>query len=297
MLGPYTHLGEGDCHPASHTAGTRQSNAHMSPESFPHNASYLALLLALIVSLALSGCYVEVSPETPAVVSTRLSELLADPDPEVRRTAAEGLGKIGHPTASPELIAALADRDPKVRAAAALALGRVGDGKSGAALVEHLSDSSESVRAASALALGELGSSVAHEEQIRHALHHPEVSTRLAASRALLSLETVSFSVDLVSALKDSNAQVRQGVAAVLSETGDMRSLPSLVRLLQNDGDAGVRAEAAFRLGKVGDASVVAALSAVAERDSNPRVRDWSHWAVRQITTPPDTGSGNRRGQ
>lgn len=227
----------------------------------------------------------------------RLSELLADPDPDVRRTAAEALGKIGHPSASSGLITALADRDPHVRAAAALALGRVSDGKSGAALVKHLSDPSESVRAASALALGEIGLSVSHEEQILHALHHPEVSTRLAASRALLSSETVSFSSDLVSALKDSNAQVRQGVAAVLSETGDVRSLPSLLRLLQNDADAGVRAEAAFRLGKVGDAGVATALSEVAERDSNATVREWAHWAVRQITTPPGSGSGNRRGQ
>ncbi|HNI18581.1 MAG TPA: HEAT repeat domain-containing protein [Nitrospira sp.] len=227
----------------------------------------------------------------------RLNELLADPDPEVRRTAAEGLGKIGHPSASPGLIAALADRDPHVRAAAALALGRVGDAKSGAALVEHLSDSSESVRTASALALGEIGTSVNHEEKILRALRQPEVSTRLAASRALLSLETVSFSTDLLSALDDPNAQVRQGVVAVLSETGDRRPLPSLMRLLQTDEDAGVRAEAAFRLGKVGDAGVVPALSVVAEKDSNPTVRQWAHWAVRQITTSPGFGSGNRQGQ
>ena len=269
----------------------------MSSESFLRNPSYLALLLLLVVSLTISGCYVEVPPATPAVVSVRLNELLADPDPEVRRTAAEGLGKIGHPSASSGLIAALADRDPHVRAAAALALGRVGDAKSGAALVEHLSDSSESVRTASALALGEIGPSVSHEEQILRALRQPEVSTRLAASRALLSLETVSFSTDLLSALDDPNAQVRQGVVAALSETGDVRSLPGLVKLLQNDADAGVRAEVAFRLGKVGDAGVVPALSVVAGKDSNPTVRQWAHWAVRQITTSPGFGSGNRQGQ
>ncbi len=119
--------------------------------------------------------------------------------------------------------------------------------------MEHLEDPSEAVRRASALALGEVGVSAAHDEgQILQALHNSDVSTRVAASLALLSLDTVSFSTDLVSGLKDSDAQVRQGVAAVLGETGDVRSLPSLVGLLKNDADAGVRAEAAFRLGKVG---------------------------------------------
>lgn len=267
----------------------------MSLARFPRRASHSAWLFPLVVSLTLAGCYVDVPPAAPESVSVRLSELLADPDPEVRRTAAESLGKIGHQSATPGLIAALADREPHVRAAAALALGRMSDAKSGKALVERLSDSSEAVRAASALALGEIGFSAAHEAPILHALHSPDVSTRLAASRALLSLDTVSFSNDLVSALEDSNAQVRQGVAAVVSETGDVRALPSLLRLLQHDVDAGVRAEAAFRLGKVGDVGVLGVLSGAAERDSNPTVRQWAHWAARQITASPGTGSENRR--
>lgn len=284
------------CNPV-YAACTRHSEIHMSPVCFPPRVPYRACLLPLVLSLSLTGCYVEVPPAAPESVSIRLSELLADPDPEVRRTATEALGKIGHQSASSGLLAALADQDPRVRAAAALALGRVSDGKSGAALVRKLADPSEPVRVASALALGEIDLSAAQEEQILQALHDADASTRVAASRALLSLEAVSFSTDLESALKDPNAQVRQGVAAVLSETGDARSLPSLLRLLQHDADAGVRAEAAFRLGKVGDVGALDVLSAVAERDSNPRVREWAHWAVRQIRTQPGTGSGNRRGQ
>ena len=267
----------------------------MSLARFPRRASRSTWLFPFVVSLTLTGCYVDVPPAAPEFVSIRLSELLADPDPEMRRTAAESLGKIGHQSATPGLIEALADREPRVRAAAALALGRVSDGKSGNALVERLSDSSEAVRAASAVALGEIGFSTAHEAQILHALHSPDVSTRLAASRALLSLDTVTFSNDLVSSLEDANAQVRQGVAAVISETGDVRALPSLLRLLQHDADAGVRAEAAFRLGKVGNVAVVGVLSRAAERDSHPTVRQWARWAVRQITALPGTGSENRR--
>ncbi|MCE7977576.1 MAG: HEAT repeat domain-containing protein [Nitrospira sp. NTP1] len=295
-LGAEGGAADSTCNPL-HVACTRHSKIHMSPVCFPSHAPYRACLLPLVLFFALTGCYVEVPPDAPPSVSIRLSELLADPDPEVRRTAAEALGKIGHQSAESALLAALADQDPRVRAAAALALGRVSDGKSGAVLVRKLADPSESVRVASALALGEIDHSAAHEEQILHALHDADASTRVAASRALLRLETVSFSTDLESALKDPNPQVRQGVAAVLSETGDTRSLPSLLRLLQHDADAGVRAEAAFRLGKVGDAAVLDVLSAVAERDANPRVREWAHWAIRQITTQPGTDSENRRGQ
>jgi HEAT repeat protein len=272
-------------------------NSTMKSGSFSRTAIHFALLFPLMLSSTLSGCYVDVPPASPESLSMTLGELLADPDPEVRRTAADALGKIGHQSANSGLMAALADRDYRVRAAAALALGRVGDGTSGAVLVEHLADSSEPVRAASALALGEISLSEAHEKQILNALRNPDASTRIAATRALLSLDAVSFSRDLASALEDSNAPVRQGVAAVLGETADARSLPSLLNLLKNDADAGVRAEAAFRVGKVGDTGVLGALSAVAEKDANPTVREWAHWAMRQITTAPDSGSGNRRGQ
>jgi HEAT repeat protein len=259
--------------------------------------SSLPVLSFLLLFPLMSGCYVDVPPATPELVSARLNELLADPDPEVRRTAAEALGKVGHQSAQAALLSALNDRDHRVRAAAALSLGSVSGSSNEVALVEHLADASESVRSASALALGEIESSAAREGLILKVLQHPESSARVAASRALLSLDSVSFSKDLVSALRDSNANVRQGVAAVLGETGDVRARSPLVDLLKNDVDAGVRAEAAFRLGKVGDASVLGVLSAVAGKDSDPTVREWARWAIRQLTLSRESGSENRRGQ
>ena len=269
----------------------------MKSGSFLHAAFHHSLLFPWLLVSTLTGCYVEVPPATPESVSMRLAELLADSDPEIRRTAAEALGKIGHQSASSGLVAALGDRDPRVRAAAASALGRVGETMSGAALIARLEDSSELVRTASALALGEMRVSKALEDQILTVFHSLDVSARIAASRALLSLDTVSFSTDLVTALQDSNAQVRQGIVAVLGETGDVRSLPSLVNRLRNDTDPGVRAEAAFRLGKVGDAGVLGALSAADEKDSNPMVREWARWAIGQIRASRDSDSVSRRGQ
>ncbi len=273
------------------------ANVRMKPGSLSRAGGHIAFFCALILFSSLFGCYPDVSPAGPEQVSRRLSELLADPDPEVRRTAAEALGKIGHQSASTGLIAALEDRDPSVRAAAAFALGRMNDGTSGTALVAHLADASETVRAASALALGEIRLSAAHEKQILRTLHHPNAAVRVAASRALLSLEVVSFSPQLTSALGDTDAQVRQGVAAVLGETGDARVVPSLVHLVRNDADGGVRAEAAFRLGKVGGIDALGTLSAVAEKDVNPTVREWARWAIRQIAASSGFDSGNRQGQ
>ncbi len=251
----------------------------------------LHLLFWLFLCSLITGCYVDTSPGAPDMVSRRLVELFADPDPDVRRTAAEALGKVGHRSANSSLIVALNDQDARVRAAAALSLGRLGDGESGMVLAGHLADSAEPVRAASALALGEIELSAAREAQILEALHHPQSSARIAASRALLSLDIVSLSLDLVGALRDPDANVRQGVAAVLGETGDAGGVPHLLSVLRTDVAAGVRAEAAFRLGKIGNNGVLAELSTVAAADPDVGVRGWARWAVLQITPSREFGS------
>ncbi len=221
-------------------------------------------------------------------------ELLADPDSDVRRTAAEALGKVGHKSSNASLIVALDDPDGHVREAAAFALGRLGDGKSGMALAGHLADSAEPVQMASALALGEIEFSAKSETLILGGLRHPQSSARLAATRALLSLDTVSLSAELIKALRDPDARVRQGVAAVLGETGNPGAVSHLRSLLGTDGAANVRVEAAFRLGKLGDNSVLAELSRAAEADPDMRVRGWAQWARQQITLSHEFGSGRQ---
>jgi HEAT repeat protein len=237
----------------------------------------------LLLGSMVAGCYVETAPVGPDMVSARLGELLKDPDPDMRRTAAEAMGKIGRGSSRAGLIAALHDREARVRAASALSLGRVGDRESGPALVESLSDPAEMVRAAAALALGEIGPPPVSESLILSRLLHTDDGERLAASLALLVLDMVSFSAELVDALRDTNAKIRQGVAAVLGETGDLRAIPYLLVLLQTDTHAGVRAEAAFRLGKIGDERVTSELATIAETESDGMVRRWTRWAIQQI--------------
>ena len=242
----------------------------------------------------LAGCYVETPPADPDMVSARLGELLEDPDPDMRRTAAEAMGKIGRRSSRAGLIAALHDREARVRAAAALSLGRLGDAESGLALLQSLSDPAELVRVVAALALGEVEPAPISEALILERLRHPEDSERLAASRALLGLENISFSEELVGRLRETNPKIRQGVVAVIGETGDVRAVPHLLALLQTDAIASVRAEAAFRLGKIGDDRITSELAKSAETDSDVVVRGWARWALQQIKQSHESGSGSR---
>lgn len=191
-------------------------------------------------------------------------------------------------------MAALHDHEARVRAAAALSLGRLGDAESGLALVQALSDPAEVVRVAAALALGEVEPASVSEALILELLRHPDDSKRMAASRALLGLEKISFSMELVGALKEKNANIRQGVAAALGETGDVRAVPHLLALLQTDAIGGVRGEAAFRLGKIGDDRITSELAKIAETDSDAVVRGWTRRAIQQITQSHESGSGSR---
>ena len=255
--------------------------------------SAIHLGLCLLIGFATAGCYVEAPSVGPEVMSARLVELLTDADPSMRRTAAEALGKIGRRSARSGLVLALNDPDPGVRGAAAIALGRLGDAESGLALVELLSDPVGAVREAAALALSEIEPASALEAQILATIRTRDVPGRIAASRALLGLDSVSFSDNLAATLRDVDPTVRQGVAAVMGETGDVRAIPYLLSLLKTDVHAGVRSEAAFRLGKVGDQEVVADLLKVAEEDSDFVVRGWTQWALQQIRQSHEYGSKN----
>jgi HEAT repeat protein len=63
----------------------------------------------------------------------------------------------------------------------------------------------------------------------------------------------------------------------------DPRALPAIRERLAKDVDAGVRGEAAYRLGKFGDRTVMPALETAAENDPDPIVRRWAAWALEQI--------------
>jgi len=78
---------------------------------------------------------------------------LKDKDRDVRKKAAEALGKLGDGRAVESLIAALKDKNGHIRAAAAEALGRIGGNSAVKPLIAALKDKYSYVRAGAAKAL------------------------------------------------------------------------------------------------------------------------------------------------
>lgn len=244
-------------------------------------------VIALLLVGLIAGCVAEMPPTDPDALVPRLIELLMDPDPGVRQTAAMALGKIARPQTAPALVERLRDPDPVVRRDSAWALGNLGGevmGQVGIALVERLGDPSDEVKTAAAQALGEIRATRDLGERLTVILRHADVPTKRAAIQALALLEAPASYPALVEALRDDDARIRQGAIAALGELADARALPLIRDRLRRDRDAGVRSEAAFRLGKFGDPTVVSALQSAAADDMDADVRRWALWASAQLS-------------
>ena len=258
---------------------------------FFHQTSYPSLGYWLFGFLILSGCYLDTPPVTPDAVSELLVDLLGDQSPEVRRTAAEALGKIGGSSRTRHLAATLSDPDARVREAGAIALGRLGiEGDGVRLLLQALVDAEIRVRQAAARSLGELDEGPSESEQLLELLEDPNTGTRRAAIQALLQTEVPGSFPQLSLAVHDPDAEVRQGAVAALGEWWGARSIPALRERLLRDAVPGVRAEAAYRLGKVGNEELVKDLDRVAAMDPDSTVRRWALWARDQLKRSPGSG-------
>jgi HEAT repeat protein len=243
----------------------------------------LRILVAPFLVTLLSGCIVEAPSESPPHLTARLSGLLHDPAVDVRRTAAQALGKVGHPDGMPALRDALRDPDARVRQYAAWGLGMIGEParESAAALIPLLRDHDRDVSAAAAWAIGQIGAAEAVVDQLVIALKAVDPADRRAAVTALGWLEAPASMPALLAALEDGDAAVRQGAIAALGELGATEAVPRLIILLQRDRERAIRNEAAYRLGKLGDGRAEPALRQAAR---NPGTALWAGWALQQLT-------------
>ncbi len=249
----------------------------------------LHVLIALIVSGLASGCIVETAPQEPEAVVDILVLLLTDPDPLVRRNAAIAMGRIRLPSAIQPLVHRLGDQDASVRTYSAWALGELGEVARDHAAVpvaELVHDSAASVKYAAALALGAIGGTPAVVGVLVEALQQGDAGTRHAVVLALAGLEARNAYPALVDALDDDDGRVRQGALAALGELADVRSLPSIRHRLFADSAEGVRSEAAYRLGKLGEAGDAVRLAEAAGGDRSPVVRPWARWAADELRRP-----------
>jgi len=192
-------------------------------------------------------------------------------DPEVRKNAAEALGKIKDPRAVEPLIEALKDKDFRVRWNAAEALGEIGDPKAVKPLIAALKDENSGVRSSAAFALGEIQDPRAVEPLIE-ALKDEDSDVRRRAATALGKIQDPRAVEPLIEALKDEDSGVRWRAAKALGEIGDPKAITPLIAALK-DENSGVCSSAAFALGEIQDPKAVEPLiEALKDKDS------WVRW-------------------
>ena len=221
--------------------------------------------------------------------------------PGERAAVATLLGRTGAPRAAAELTGLVASKDPVLRLAAIDALGALGTGGNATddALVKLLADPDQAVRLHAAMALASSGSTAARaallqkldtgDEVDRYAVlaalggvleRNPdekaaarlgrELTVAAGAERdAVLEALSRAHLPSVVKMLADASAKTdaddRRMIAAALG--GHRGSAPAiaLARTLTNDADGTVRAQAAFSLGAIGDASVLPSLATLAK--------------------------------
>ncbi len=206
-------------------------------------------------------------------------ELLHDEAPEVRRVAVESLGKIGDPRAVDSILSLKQDPAAIVREASVLAMGRLKPTATEgvvALLMQALEDPVESVRQAAVVAIGEIEPGTRLLKPVVGLLRSSDARVRRTAVQALLQVDASQSIPALVTAGRDSDAEVRQGIVAAVGEWGGAAVSPWLRERLAEDPAPGVRAEVAYRLGLLSDSDTRAALESTTAKDPDSGVRRWA---------------------
>jgi HEAT repeat protein/beta-lactamase regulating signal transducer with metallopeptidase domain len=258
---------------ASTSGAVVQEHAGLIPNSKAQEES-------LIANVASSEGRSPAAPSTQprasrdSVVVQALIGRLRDEVAEVRRAAANALGKLEDPRAVPGLIAALGDRESEVRAAAAEALGNFHDPRAITGLSALLTDSDRDVRKQALEALSQYESGVPTDnilrllqdpdDELRHAAAHavgkwkdrragpalaalvrdPSAEVRASAIESLARLHDATHASAIQGALTDADADVRQQALDALEELRSPIPEATLINLLR-DRNADVRSKAA----------------------------------------------------
>ena len=182
-----------------------------------------------------------------------LIQTLRDEERAVRRSAAEALGKIGDTRAVEPLIRAIGNW--AIRRNAIKALGKIGDTRAIDPLIEVLEDENVKTRATVAEALGEIGDARAIIPLIK-ALGDKLPAVRNCAEKAIEKMSHAQSVNPLIEALGEKNSNVRKEAAKILGKIGDARAVEPLIERLE-DYDRGVRENVIEALGKIGDVRAI----------------------------------------
>lgn len=205
---------------------------------------------------------------------TELIGLVNAKDESLRLAAIDALGALGHAEPAPKsaamaslqdsaddaLVPLLTDEDPAVRLRAAVALGSSGGPKAKQALLGKLQGGEELDRFALWSALGGILERHPDEASTRRAFAElafaagPERDAIISAAGRARIPAVVD---ELATIAKRADVDDRRAAATALAaHAGSPRAL-TIARALTADPDAGVRAEATFALGSLGDESIV----------------------------------------
>ena len=157
-----------------------------------------------------------------------LAKAVTHKDADVRRAAADALGKMRVKKAIDPLISALSDQDGYVRESAAMALGKIKDTRIREPLAKRLEDDWLEVCRHAAWSLIKIGAI----DIVIEALKHPKEKVREVAAEALGGSNDMKAVVPLVEALKDENKHVRREAAEAL-KTFDAEEARELIRELK----------------------------------------------------------------
>ncbi len=169
------------------------------------------------------------------------------------------------------LISALTDEDEQVRIDAADALAELSDDLAIEPLKEALVDPVSYVRLRAARALGNLHTPLAVPPLIE-ALKDEKSEVR---SQVVSSLARLPFELTIELLTKELNGNFAESAAYILGETGDLRAVEPLLRLLQRTSkeESYIRASVVEALGKLGDKRAVEPLIEVLKSDPKGMVR------------------------
>ncbi len=160
-----------------------------------------------------------------------LLQALNHEDSDVRRSAADALGKIGNEAAVEALLQALNHEDSDVRRSAAYALGKIRNEAAVEALLQALNDEDSDVRRSAAYALGKIGNEAAVEALLQ-ALNDEDSDVRRSTAYALGKIRNEAAVEALLQALNDEDSNVRRSAAYALGEIASSKFLPRLSELI-----------------------------------------------------------------
>lgn len=204
-----------------------------------------------------------------------LTELLNDPDNEIKCAAIKTISLIKDTSVVPVLIKSLSDKSKEVRLDVIKVLGELNDKRASAPLVSLLNDKDEDLRLSALNSLGRLmdKETVPAIFQIVKNRNEKRI-VRISALTALQGIDPFFWNNNSQQFIEDDLPEIRREAVIGVAKLHDAQSADLLLHCLQNDKDKNVRKETITALGYYKDKKIVDALiSIIKSRNEEKEIR------------------------